>query len=103
MSLDVKDRGTLAAVSRPGNSLVYWTDFPISAENVRSALGRAPDFEDSLVGSWGRLTFDEAERLLRLQPYPEPQVETPALLRELFGAAGSSAVTLYCADPYRVY
>ena len=103
VSLDYKDWGMLAAVSRPGNSLVYYTDLIVSVEKARSALGRAPDFEDSHVVSWGRLTFDEVERLLRLQPYPEFQAEWFEDLQRLFGPVGSSIVTLYYADSYRVY
>jgi hypothetical protein len=97
------DGGTLAAFSRPRNSLVYWTDLFISRENARAALGRAPDFEDTRVVSWGRISLDEAERLLRLCTDPEFQAEILADLRELSGAVGSTIVTLYFADPYRVY
>ena len=103
VSLDSKDGGTLAAFSRPRNSLVYWTDLFISRENARAALGRAPDFEDTRVVSWGRISLDEAERLLRLCTDPEFQAEILADLRELSGAVGSTIVTLYFADPYRVY
>ena len=103
VSLDSKDGGTLAAFSRPRNSLVYWTDLFISRENARAALGRAPDFEDTRVVSWGRISLDEAERLLRLCTDPEFQAEILADLRELSGAVGSTIVTFYYADPYRVY
>ena len=103
MSLDHKDWATLAAFSRPGNALLDSIDLVVSREDAQSALGRAPDFEDSRVVSWGRLTLEECARLVALEPDPEFHAETLAILQGFFDAVGPPIVTLYYADPHRGY
>ncbi|HSQ79465.1 MAG TPA: hypothetical protein VLN41_02635, partial [Candidatus Bathyarchaeia archaeon] len=45
--------GVLAAISEPGHNVVCSTELFVLSGDAQTELGRAPDFEDSHVVSWG--------------------------------------------------
>jgi hypothetical protein len=102
MSLDYKLWGTIASFRRPGNDMLAHMDLVAARVDAQATLRRSPDYEDSHITSWGRLSLDEVERLVALEPDPDGHADSLALVRELFAAPGA-IVSLYYADPSRGY
>lgn len=100
MSYDAWKWGNFA-VFGPGNTLVGYMEIFVSREDANIAIGRPPDYDDSHTVSWGRVTIEEATRLVSLlEPDPEYQAETLKSVLDLFAAADGPIATLYYTDPY---
>lgn len=102
MSLDHKAWGTLATFG-PGYVLLGWTSLEVARDDAQAALGRAPDFHDERATAWGRITREDADRLLRRESHPgDREDERRTLIAGLFGDAADNLVSLYYLDPFRV-
>ncbi|QWP78395.1 hypothetical protein J5226_08390 [Lysobacter sp. K5869] len=101
MSLDYKAWGTLATFG-PGYVLLGWTSLEVSRDDAQAALGRAPDHQDDRATAWGRITREEAARLLRRESHlGDYENERSALIADLYGKAADTLVSLYYQDPFR--
>ena len=101
MALDWKEWGTIAALAGPDMVVAQWADLVVSCDDAIKIMHRDPDYRDSTITSWGRVTLDEARRLAALGPEEEFREETLGLIDELFASAELQAVTVYYPDPYR--
>ena len=99
MSLDHKAWGTLATFG-PGYVLLDWTSLEVSRDDAHAALGRVPDHQDDRATAWGRITREEAARLLRRESHDDED-EVRALVADLFGDTADTLVSLYYQDPFR--
>ena len=99
MSLDYRDWGTFAAFGAPG--LLGYLDLFVAHQDAQRILCRPPDFADTHVRSWGRITLVEAERLILLED--DDHGDALAVIRELFSKPNARIVTLYYADRLRGY
>jgi len=100
MTLAIEDWGTLIAVRRSDDAIVAWVDAPVSRIDAQQSIGRRPDFEDAHVVSWGRLSFDDATRLLAT---PEEPDEAFHELRSRLDPVGPVDLTLFYSDGNRGY
>lgn len=101
MSLDHKRWG-IAATLGPDLALLDWTSVMVSREDAEAALGRAPDFQDERTTSWGRVTREEAGRLLSREAYAAgDEDELRTSLADLYGESPDNRVSLYYVEPHR--
>lgn len=102
MGLDYKQWGRLASFD-PKHCLVAQTDVVVSREDAAVALGRGPDYEDTHMVSWSRLTVEDASRVLAIEENPASAEERARLLDEICPPGEATNLALYYADPHREY
>jgi len=97
MTLDPGVFGTIAAIDLNRRTLIELTDFPVHVSRVRAVLGRAADFEDERIVSWGRLTIDEMLNLFACEQGEYTDVLEEQLLEfdQLLSHPERYAITLY--------
>jgi hypothetical protein len=102
MDLDYRQWGTLASFDLT-HCLVAQTDVVVSREDAEAALGRGPDFQDTHMVSWARLTIEDAARVLAIEQDPASREGRSRLLDEIYPSGDATNLVLYYADPYREY
>lgn len=100
MTPDYKQWGWLASFD-PTHCLVALTSVVVSREDAEVALGKGPDFEDTHMVSWARLTIEEASRVLAIEENPESAEGCAQLLDEICPPREATNLVLYYTDPYR--
>jgi hypothetical protein len=95
MALAPGEFGTISAIDLDRRALIDSIEIAVRVSRARAALGRAADFEDERIVSWGRLTRDEMLSLAACEQ-DERHRETLLLeIDELLSGAELRAITLY--------
>jgi hypothetical protein len=85
----------LIAIDRVTRARVDEVEFVVTTDALCQAFGRAPDFRDEHMISWGSVTYDEVVHLARAQLFDEDRDELIAELGEFFAKWPTAAVSLY--------
>jgi hypothetical protein len=95
MTLDPGVFGTIAAVDLNRRTLIDSIAIAVHVSRVRAVLGRAADFEDERIVSWGHLTRDEVLSLAACEQDEGDRAELLLELDHLLSRTERFAITLY--------
>jgi hypothetical protein len=95
MTLDPREFGTISAIDLNRRTLIDSIEIAVHVLQARAALGRAADFEDEQIVSWGHLTRDEMLSLAACEQNECARAELLLEFDQLLSGAERHAITLY--------